>query len=777
MIEGSKPEQSKVSAAQEAVPANPMVSPASTLEPQSVKDGDGDKESPPIARVISSLQELIQQDRNDDDRDNRDLDERVGLGDAEEAVTLVTQHVDKNDGLVIGVLTVEQRLRRAIADRDLPLSYIQACERTFVAPSGLLSPANDRPTAMGILREDHVLVLIAESNMGRHFAAVHLLKNADNVTVREVRREPNEHFEASNLREKKDSGWLLDFRKDDKLNPDFGAEMVGCRQLLKDRSSYLVVIMPSALWKQGSNGGESLAHYLNMPSSEKIIHRHLESAQPSIDLDTWFTGPDGEMIRERVQHLEPDDALLWSETIRTTRDAELPADLVSDEEQSDLPARIRMVLEARENWRDHLLRWHKDEKRDSRHRNFLLAASLLEYAPPGLVFTAATSLAVALGEKSPEDRGQQGPGILELVETVDADLVDDETFRFPRPGYPASILDYFWIDRQHLREKFIEWMCSLPSSLDTLIAQEAVERITAFVLKWTLRQQDISQLKTIAKVWGARKELREAAAQLITVAALDPQLGRNVRDLILTWAQGKDNATADMQILVAEICAGQLATFYPIRALYRLGYLVQSPDDHVANAATNAISVLWEREEIRTTLLVEVGKWCRSNNSAQHQAGADAFLALAALSTTADERPSLLIYSSGNEHLADAISSGWQAVLEDPDSAKVSSALASWFNAAVAHPELATPIQDLLVTSARGHAPELPDDRRRVSLTTYLYAWQPAFAPDTGQLRTAFREGVTSRLHASAPLLGTFADSSRGAQESVSDSPDVQTTS
>ncbi|MGW2152281.1 hypothetical protein [Nonomuraea sp. NPDC001699] len=411
----------------------------------------------------------------------------------------------KNKGTVIGV--VKQYLDRMLAYHDLRASYIETCKKHFVAPNGLyewIGGARDRETASALLQRAHIVVLVADANLGRHYAGLHLLVTAGELTIREVRREPNDHIDISSLAPKENSGWLLDLRNEKQIDHAFGRSLVAFAGKLESRRSYLVVIMPPTLWEKGGRGGEELAFFLESPKAEEIIRARLAKATPAVDPNPWLADAAAEQIRQRIQSATPEDAVSWASTIENVHRSPLPHDIDEKQESDETReayehrVKIKLVLKARDNWRGHLLDWHLKHQ-NSRERNFLVAAALLEGTPAGEIFLAATSLATALGEDEPEVTGQKGAGIIELAHHAGAELSDGENLRFLRPDFADAALDYFWIDRQHLQEKFLTWMCELPKGLKDSSAQVAVERITAYTIKWTVRRRNLSLLIDLTK--------------------------------------------------------------------------------------------------------------------------------------------------------------------------------------------------------------------------------------------------------------------------------------
>jgi hypothetical protein len=411
-----------------------------------------------------------------------------------------------------------------------------------------------------------------------------------------------------------------------------------------------------------------------------------------------------------------------------------------------------MVIDVCGNWRGHLTAWH--EHQTSQTRNFQLAAALLEGRAAGEVFTASGDIAVALGERRPDALGQQGPGILRLVEDVGARLIGGETVAFTRPGYAAAVLDYFWIDRQHLREQWMAWMTQHAASLrqgGALVAS----RIAAYVLRWCVRHKDISMLTDILTRWAdaAGATMRAIVLDLLTAAALDSDIGLATREKLLDWSKPGSVASTALREVTAQVCGGPLGELYPKIVFYRLGRLAESTDERVVAAVQTAITSLWRNTTIQHDIMDTVSLWCSGSETHRKNAGMRVFLALAHLTESEHRAPVLLAQLSAAESRASKLfESGWAAVVDlRPDPAGAGETLRAWVSASADTAPWQVLLDDALVAAVT----------KRVTATNllpYLYIadllhneelpWGHRTRPDAWLTR---RYRLLERLHDNVP--------------------------
>lgn len=656
----------------------------------------------------------------------------------ERSKLIVKQEVTTNYGVMAG--TFRQIIRRIIDSHELSSQYVEDCRRTYAPPP-------DISEALQILKSRRVVVLLGPQGVGRHSSAIWLLGQAESSNrIHEVRREPTENFEINALSEEElGIGWILDLRsEEDHVAPTFGRALLSSSQILSKRESFLIVLARPELWSEAGIGAGEIGITLKPAKPEEVVRLRLSEdlAMPDEEIASWLAEPG---IAAGLKGLIPSEAVKWAAAIKAEEVAykstqALSSDLEPKSDTEILAQKAKNVVSARSSWRDHLLLWHK-EHIDSRKRNFLLAAALLEAARTETIFTAAEELALEFDEPAPHAPGLTGPGILELVDDSGATLQPDgETITFRRSGYADAILEYFWIDRMHLRESFITWMCRTSLHIEEDLADDVLNRIGQYVLRWSAKQEKIDALERLLIAWSKEPKLAPAAVELLTVAGLDLSLGRTTRERMLIWARSDNADNASIQSVAAKACGGPLGQMYPKMMLLRLSYLATTSDPAVRQAVKDSVQAMWAIPSARPRICTDLANWLASDNKTLRAAGRATFIALAEL-VRAQEIPLLLEdYQLEQARLDGAtrtvVIRGWRSILDEPaTSDEAQPAFNRWMDSALADSRIQELVTSLLLHAAYTQEDEVWNARRHVTLARLLFTWSPPDASRGVRLR------------------------------------------
>jgi hypothetical protein len=657
------------------------------------------------------------------------------------------QNIGENYGTAIGVF--QETVRRMVDSHELPARYVSDCVKLFVQSERIDALKNG-------LRERRVIVLTGTRGSGRHTSAVWLLQNVGGLRLREVRREPGDNFIIDDLASEHHVGWLLDLSADgDQVQNNLGRTLMTSTRLLELASSYLAVVIRPDLWDQVKVGGEDVAVPLIAPSPVEIVHRRLTQAEPAIpesDATRWLQYPE---IVHHLESLSPVQAVEWARAIRSEHLTPLhPTEFtIQPDELSDetLAEKAANVIKARSDWRDDLLKWNKTHP-DSRARNFMLAAAVLEGSPGEDVFTAAAELAKTLKSNTSEARDLDGPGMLELVSEVDAHLTIMETVCFNRAGYANAVLEYFWVDRMHLREAFISWMNALALNSQGDVTDSIVGRLGQYVLRWSIRRNKIDILEKLITAWAKDRRFIPAAETLIAGAGLDPSLGRIMRDRMLAWARNEQEDSIPLKLMVARACSGPLGQIYPKVMLLRLGYVAGTDDPEVADAVKDAVRALWGLAKARERIRTDIIGWYDSGDATKCSAARRTFTALAALTVPSGGTPLLLAPKElSTEKAQEFLVEGWRCVLDEPVSNdETRRTFAIWVDNAHASQSAQAILWKMFADAVYNLVDEDFNDRRYSTLSDLLYTWQPTGGEAT--TRTLLRESLLSYVRKLDPL-------------------------
>ncbi|MBP0458982.1 hypothetical protein [Streptomyces montanisoli] len=624
----------------------------------------------------------------------------------------IHQRLADNNGVNIG-LQINQAINRLRGDL-LPPEWITERLATYE------QPVQEKEELHRILTQHHVLVLHAPDHPGRYTAALAALHRKVGDNIRHVRREPGEAFSAEGLEDHK-TGWILDLRDEgNRLPSGVGPALLEDAPHLADCGSYLAVLAATEPWRHASKGTDRLAHRLPLPPPEEVLRAHLERTPPPVKSDRWIGASE---VTAGIKDGPPAKVARWAEAIR---EAEC-LDLKKEKPFKDL---VHEVVQAVEDWRAELLDWHTRHE-DSAHRNYLLAAAVLNGAPVETVYGAADTLAQALGESPPPRHGQQGLGVIALTDAIDAYVTDDDTLRFRRIGYGEAVVDYFWADRPHLIKRFTHWTADQTGNKDLPddVANQLADRVTTWALQYMRAKHGrraTQLLRDIAGQWST--SLPEQARDLLTVAAVDTGTGRRVRDAYLAWARRSDrDVPPRLKTALARACE-RLADVYPTMMLLRLTELAaHTEDEDVTDAVGHALTVLWDQPTSRSEIQDQLDDWSRSPEAGRRTAAHHAFLHLAAR-TTEDGRPVLLVAAHEDK------SQAWQTArwrdlllhyrtLPGP---LLQQALNAWMNAAASLPDLQEPVLTILQHAVyQSQTDTVYAADRYLALSHLLFAWAP----------------------------------------------------
>jgi hypothetical protein len=652
----------------------------------------------------------------------------------------VEQNVDSNDGVVVGVLA--QTVQRIVGSIQLRPDHIDECVRAFAS-----SPTLEE--ARSTLRNERVVVLTGEFGVGRHTTAVKLLNEVDNLKLHRVRRESDEEFVIDQLVPRQNRGWLLDLRSEDAhVDWTFGRDLADSASLLRDSNSFLAVAIRPDLWEQVGSGAHHLAVRLQPPAPEEVIRLRLSRFDPKLPpqaIEAWLNQPE---IIDRIKGASTHVAVSWAEDIRKEylRAREL-GNIGTDKEN------VKNVIAAREDWHTSLSNWHRNK--DSRQRNYLLAAAVLEGAPADTIYGAAERLCELFEEPDAKKPGQTGPGIIHLTEDAEAIITEAETVRFRRVGFADAVLEYFWVDRMNLRDTFVSWMSMLPLEHKGALHQAVIDRIGEYVLRWSIKRRRLKLLEDVVRKWASSRELAAEAEALITVASLHPTLGKITRDRILELARSDPETDGELKRVLARACGGELGRIYPKMMLLRLGYLARTADAGVAEAVKNAMGTLWNVPEIRSRIRTEIKDWCTGRDVARREAGRRSFLALARLSNGEDGSP-VLLKMDGSDFISISddeksfLVDGWRAVLDAQEKFRDAiETFNAWMDFALHYFAAKEHVVDIFCLAVHRPYEEYYSGRRHVTLTKLLFSWQPN---DTAASeKTELRDQILARSIASDP--------------------------
>ncbi|WP_019819527.1 hypothetical protein [Saccharomonospora saliphila] len=502
---------------------------------------------------------------------------------------------------VLGRANARPRQHRGLQD---PAALARRAERYVVPPGLLAADDRDGASALAILREQRVVVLVGQNDEGGQFSAglrlgYEMRRKHPGLDVREDLFEPEVGLDATELLDRESPAVvLIDGRSAaaDDLR-ELRRQLVAFTGKLDDYQSYLILVV--AWWQRDEIANilpADAVHELGKPSSVDV-------------LDLYLTGVD-------VRHLVAETGVTEElETLWPPR-VEQIADAVKRRLDQDEQPRTALLNALRDlsGESDEALRKEirtRQDADDAEGLALLLATALLEGADVSRLVTTADLLLARNGlerepsapllRASPKIRFQRAAGFYH----------DPEAATFRSSTFGDLVLRHVWHEHPDLRAELRHWIGEIPRKFEDLKAPE-LDRLADRSLE--LAAAGGAHLATaLAREWsrttgtgsrGGDAYRRSVAVRLLAGAALHPAIGREVRDTLYRWSRRADT---DVQLLTAEVCA-QIGRSFPRIAFTRLKYLAGSADDTVRDTVREALVGLG-RELGFTTFLRSVREW------------------------------------------------------------------------------------------------------------------------------------------------------------------------
>ncbi|APU22431.1 hypothetical protein [Actinoalloteichus sp. GBA129-24] len=489
---------------------------------------------------------------------------------------------------------------------------LSALAGRFVTPAGLLDASGER-SALQILTHWHLVLITAEAKTGGQFTAALRL-------AQELRRVEDPSLivrqEVLDLDFRLDAGLILDVDTPAVVILDLreasGPDVIEVRNHLVEfghhltaHHSYLVVILPVAQRRRFDERFPGRLHTLSRPPGEEVFARHVE-------------------LVEDPQHLLDESGLLarvaeaWPPEAKELADAVSEARRAGIESAKEIAERIADPTDVlAEELRAEITRHQAQE--DEEAIGLLLACGLFEGAPADRILAASD---LVLGMSKTQVRHPDPllrPGVTTTLKRLSPGLFNVRRRTFTLPDLGSSVLTYFWNEHPALRRTIREWLKALPFTIDDLgqaelerladraadlAAEAGVEVITELAQDWATGRRNRDVPSTAIPNSRQDQTRRSVAVRLLTRTAVDPILGRAVREKLWEWSR---TSSPDLQLLVAIVC-GEIGPDFPRVALTRIKHLATATEPLVRENASAAM-VRVGRESGFATFLRYVEGW------------------------------------------------------------------------------------------------------------------------------------------------------------------------
>ncbi|MFC0101121.1 hypothetical protein ACFFKH_26855 [Micromonospora marina] len=626
------------------------------------------------------------------------------IGDLSKKLRINLDVGTQSGGTVIGAQLVLGFIQRDHSTEPITPNQLQSVGSIFARSASYYEILWD------FLAPGSIVVVTGEPGVGKSIAALALLSDISWIVpgrqrFRRLGYGAERLIDVDRLMDSSDVCTILELPPDDDrrsgeqpsaagfmVSSSFGKHLNSMAAVMSKSGGRLVVVVDESQWERIGVDSPFKAHHVVQAPGVAIMRGWL-TQYGNRDVDRWLG--DDEIVRlvrdesprgvmSVMQLIMRADRVPVEQLPDVSQDRQLPALEIGDE---IFQRRVLSVVAARRSWHKELLAWHSHSGRSSFERNFMLIAAAYGGAPVGDVYDAAQRLGKHFGEPSAEfsTNGQEGVGVLQVVDRVGADLAED-VVSFSRPGWEDAVVKYFWADRPRCRDEFLTWLVNdvvRPANGETESKESRAKRVVKFSLAFMVRFDKLDLLDTIVKSWHGDETLYEESIRLVARACFDQSIDRKVHHKLRLWASGGDARLIEASV---RVCAGAFGIAYPGKALVRLRHAARSSDPSVLRAVKKAVAALWNEKATQPTLLKQVEAWCSDNDSA----GPHIFGALAAIVDEVHHKPSALVAARDGSSTANlmAILRCWQTLLAARvDENELDESIWGWFEACLASPD------------------------------------------------------------------------------------------
>ncbi|WP_146779020.1 hypothetical protein [Actinomadura craniellae] len=465
-------------------------------------------------------------------------------------------------------------------------------------------PVDGWDTALRLLRHQRhtrTVALVGEPGSGRHITAVNLAVELG-LTPRHALADPEMKDRTPTLEDRK-----LVMQAGDacilSLDPAGDVPRDQVRRYVQRRLSelppgaVLILRVSPELWEVL---GLSIPEVLIVPTDQPLSVYKLQ-VQEEVEWnygERWWLD---QRLLDRVASVSPAEACRLARAVRARSTSSLaPAELIDQ------------ILAISKDWSSDIKGFFRDTERlDTPHkRALLIAVAAVGHGSVEQIFSARDELLRVLKVRNRPGEALLGPGRFGQLQDLKAKSDDDETF-YLEPGKGAALLRHVWKDFGDVRKPISSWLRKIatPDNLNPAYSY----------MELALGVGDLAMVREAAEEWAAEPRFRQLAIDLLSVAALDERLGRQVRDLLYQWATQPTKHRAE---LVALVCAGPLGHTVTDIALTRLRRLATHLAEETIGLVVDALLSLALEPKLRVPITDELVRWLKDDRLAHAAARA-----------------------------------------------------------------------------------------------------------------------------------------------------------
>lgn len=281
---------------------------------------------------------------------------------------------------------------------------------------------------------------------------------------------------------------------------------------------------------------------------------------------------------------------------------------------------IKEVLQECADTTEELSSWFNRHDLDTEFRRVLLATvAVLEGGHRTVIVEHADRLARRWHIPSLWRTPISGEGLTPHLWETGA-YVREDTVRFKRPGSAADVLDYLWREHPGTRHSLQEWAAEAVLELSRDRKVEAARRW----FELARRHKDVAPVRSLINLWGVSGSLMWYAVPAIAEAAVTPELGAQVRNVLYEIVRSTGSPMKDRTVL--EVCR-VYGRVRPESALTRIRIIAEKASAMWDQNLVSAIQDIAAEPAHTAMVLSALGDWTAEPEKGRRRAVAGAALA------------------------------------------------------------------------------------------------------------------------------------------------------
>ncbi|MFI2073641.1 hypothetical protein [Streptomyces triculaminicus] len=441
-----------------------------------------------------------------------------------------------------------------VTPQPVPLTDLYACaDDRFVAPRD----SRRWTQAQELLAQGGVVVLCAPPGNGRRTAALRLLGTVASLSAGPLFTDLEPEWskpDVAKLPAAPGGRYLLDLSEmPEPPGPRFGEMLRGYGETGKGADRYLVVLATPQSWQgQWTEATRPFTVMLPSPDAKPLVVQELRR-RGAVHKIGWLEGAAYGDI--------------W-ESNPPAQDARRLARIIQEATEHDDSA----ILDEFRGWHHHIGNLLSPSKQGPGEptlvatRAMVWAGALVNGGTKRSVIQAADTLLTSLNlSRAPVDVLSDATSSRRL-EAAHLKPHGDRVFHDRnKHDLAPAVLRHLWEEFPTQRDLLRTWAVAVAA--DQSLPEDDARLVMGSLLNLATEVHDNAIIDRVGRDLAGRR--RSLAVEVLTHAALDPEIGRYVRNRLYQWMTAA-KPPAELIALVTEICGGELAVHQPAIAMTRL---------------------------------------------------------------------------------------------------------------------------------------------------------------------------------------------------------------